>query len=56
MPEVNMPVVIARGDLAESAQFVARVNLAVVGDAASTANIPAGARIQVGDIAYIPMP
>lgn len=56
IPEVNMPVVIARGDLAESAQFVARVNLAVVGDAASTANIPAGARIQVGDIAYIPMP
>ncbi len=56
MPAAAMPIVIARGDLANSADFVARVFLVEIGDAAATANIPVGAEIREGDIAYIPMP
>ena len=56
MPVAAMPIVIARGDLSDSADFVARVFLVEIGDAAATANIPVGAEIREGDIAYIPMP
>ena len=56
MPEKGMALVIARGELAKSATFVARVNLEDIGPEASTANIPAGAKIEVGDIVYVAMP
>ena len=56
VPEKNMALVVARGELAESAQFIARVTLEVIGPESSTANIPAGAKIEKGDIVYVALP
>lgn len=56
VPEKGMALVVARGDLASSADFVARVTLEEIGKEASTANIPLGANIKVGDIVYVAMP
>ena len=48
-----MSLVVARGDLAEKSEFIARVVLDEVGDNCSTANIAPGAQsIKVGDIVY----
>ncbi len=56
MPEKDMAMVVARGDMAEGADFVAKVNLVEIGANESTANIPAGSKIRVGDIVYVAMP